>query len=157
MTSNKINNKSIARIAAVQVLYQFNDQNQSQNIDLLLQNILDFYSSDEASSDDGWQGESLKIRPSNNHLRELVNIVSQNLKQIDDLITDHLSSEWQLVTLPTLLLATLRVGIGELLFFPETPHKVVINEYTDIASDMLHDNEVGFVNSVLDKIHKERS
>ena len=156
VTSNKINNKSIARIAAIQVLYQFANKNQQQNVDLYMQNVLDLYQSGEADSSEGWKSKPIKIRPSTNCLKELVHTTVQNIDKIDNLIADHLTSEWQLSTLPILLLATLRVGVCELIFFPRTPPKVIINEFTDITSDMLNDNEVGFVNSLLDKIHKER-
>ncbi|CAN0605693.1 unnamed protein product, partial [Ectocarpus sp. 12 AP-2014] len=70
---------------------------------------------------------------------------------IDQIIEKHLTNEWNIQNLPKLLFATLRVAVCELKYFPETPSKVIINEYTDIASDMLDSGEIGFVNSLLDK------
>ena len=70
---------------------------------------------------------------------------------MEKIIEKYLASEWSLENLPRLLFATLRVAVCELKYFPETPSKVIINEYTDISSDMIDSGEVGFVNSVLDK------
>jgi N utilization substance protein B len=81
----------------------------------------------------------------------LVKYTHDHLEEIDQIIENHLSNEWTINNLPKLLFATLRVSICEMKYFPETPRNVIINEYTDIASDMLDEGQVGFVNSVLDK------
>ena len=93
----------------------------------------------------------LKLKPSFNYLKELVKYTHDNIEEIDQIIENHLSNEWTINNLPKLLFATLRVSICEMKYFPETPRNVIINEYTDIASDMLDEGQVGFVNSVLDK------
>jgi transcription antitermination protein NusB len=49
----------------------------------------------------------------------------------------------------------LQMGLGELLYFPNIPTKVSINEYIDIAKDYSTHQSGTFVNGVLDKIHKE--
>ena len=156
MTKTQINTKSISRIAAVQTIYQFENDKNTSDIDTLLLRIRDFYKDKDLRSDYELDKLSkLKLRPSYNYLNELVKFTHENLEEIDKIIKIHLTNEWNIQNLPKLLFATLRVAVCELKYFPETPSKVIINEYTDIARDMLDSGEVGFVNSVLDKYASE--
>jgi len=149
MGSNKINKKSIARIAAVQAIYQYMLRN-NDNIDDLIENVLSFYRNDNTMTD-----SPIKISLTISHFKTLVKSVFENIDKIDEIISTHLIGDKDQTHIPILLQALLRTGICELLFFPNIPAKVVINEYTDIANDMLNDHEIGFVNSMLDKIAKE--
>jgi N utilization substance protein B len=152
MLSSQLNSKSIARIAAIQTLYQFETDKHNTNIETLLLQIIDFYRDKDIKSDYELDSRSLlKLKPSFNYLKELVKYTHDHLEEIDQIIENHLSNEWTINNLPKLLFATLRVSICEIKYFPETPRNVIINEYTDIASDMLDEGQVGFVNSVLDK------
>ncbi|WP_341751851.1 MULTISPECIES: transcription antitermination factor NusB [unclassified Candidatus Tisiphia] len=154
MTSTKISTKTIARIAAVQAIYQYKPESPDQNIDRIMQQIVQFYQDERVAND---LNKPIKVKLSISYFELLVKSVVLNLSQIDKMISRHLTSEWQITSLPVLLLALLRVAICELQFFPNVPSKVVINEFTDITSDMLNENEVGFVNSVLDRIAKKTS
>ncbi len=154
MTSTKISTKTIARIAAVQAIYQYKPESPDQNIDRIMQQIVQFYQDERVGND---LNKPIKVKLSISYFELLVKSVVLNLSQIDKMISRHLTSEWQITSLPVLLLALLRVAICELQFFPNVPSKVVINEFTDITSDMLNENEVGFVNSVLDRIAKKTS
>jgi N utilization substance protein B len=114
--------------------------------------MIEFYKDKDIKSDYEIDKLSkLKLKPSYNYLNELVKSTHENIEEIDKIVEKHLTNEWSLQSLPKLLFATLRVAVCELKYFPETPSKVIINEYTDISSDMLDTGEVGFVNSVLDK------
>lgn len=150
MINPQISTKSISRIAAIQTLYQFASSTDEVDIDSVLMKIKEFYKDADFKSDHDIDTKSkLKLRPSYIYLEELVKYTDDNLSEIDEIISKHLTKEWRIDNIPLLLRAILRVGISEINYFPETPKKVIINEYTDIASDMLDDNEVGFVNSVL--------
>ena len=152
MLSSQLNSKSIARIAAIQTLYQFEIDKHNTNIETLLLQIIDFYRDKDIKSDYELDSKSvLKLKPSFNYLKELVKYTHDNIEELDQIIENHLFNEWTINNLPKLLFATLRVSICEMKYFPETPRNVIINEYTDIASDMLDEGQVGFVNSVLDK------
>lgn len=143
-----LNTKSIARIAAIQTLYQLDN---SSNVESVLTRMIDFYQDKEIKNDYELRIDSkIKPRPSYKYLKELVKSTHNNIEKIDVIINQHLTKEWELNTLPKLLLAILRVAICEIKYFPQTPRKVILNEYTDIASDMLDEGEIGFVNSVLD-------
>lgn len=154
MTSYKINTKTMARIAAVQVLYQYKIEDTDQNIELIMQQIVKYYQDEGLKNSALGLNKPIKIRVSISHFERLVKNVTLNITEIDKIISNNLSSEWLIGSLPLLLLALLRVGVGELQFLQDVPSKVVVNEYTDIASEMLDENEVGFVNSILDHISK---
>ncbi|MBN8511858.1 MAG: transcription antitermination factor NusB [Rickettsiales bacterium] len=156
-TNHQLNSKSLARIAAIQTIYQYETLDRAVNINTLLTNVIDFYKDNDVKSDHEINDLSnLKLKPSIGYMHELVEFTSNNLVQIDKIIEEHLSSEWTLEKLPKLLLAILRVSVSEIKYFPETPRKVVINEYTDIASEMIDDSQVGFVNSLLDKYSEHK-
>lgn len=158
MTLTKISTKTIARIAAVQAIYQYKRESPDQNIDRIMQQIVQFYQDERVANDLTTNfNKPIKVKLSISYFELLVKSVVVNLPQIDKMISRHLTSEWQITSLPILLLALLRVAICELQFLPNVPSKVVINEFTDITSDMLNENEVGFVNSVLDRIAKKSS
>ncbi|AAY61970.1 transcription antitermination factor NusB [Rickettsia felis str. Pedreira] len=153
MSSNKINKKSIARIAAVQAIYQNILQN-NDDMDDIMQNVLSFYQNNNSTTA---LPENLKISLSISHFKMLVKSVFENINKLDEIIDNHLTNDKDPAHMPILLRALLRVSICELLFCPTTPAKVVINEYTDIANDMLNEHEIGFVNSILDKIAQENN
>ncbi|MCC8406399.1 MAG: transcription antitermination factor NusB [Rickettsia endosymbiont of Sceptobius lativentris] len=153
MSSNKINKKSIARIAAVQAIYQNILQN-NEDMDDIMQNVLSFYQNDSSITN---LPDNLKISLSISHFKMLVKSVFENINKLDEIIDNHLTNDKDPAHMPILLRALLRVSICELLFCPTTPAKVVINEYTDIANDMLNEHEIGFVNSILDKIAQENN
>ena len=146
----QISTKSIARIAAIQTLYKFASSQGKTDISSALFRIKEFYKDVDFKSDhDIDQKSTLKLKPSYSYLEELVKYTYNNLLEIDKEISLFLTKSWTITNLPMLLLSVLRVGICELAYFPETPKKVIINEYTDIANDMLDENEIGFVNSIL--------
>jgi len=151
MAKTQLNTKSISRIAAIQTLYQCESSNNEIDMEMLLLKMVDFYKDTDIKNDYELDKKSrLKLRPSYSYLKELVKFTHENLEEIDTIIQQHLTKEWTLESLPKLLTATLRVAICEIKYFPDTPRKVILNEYTDIASDMLGEGETGFVNSVLD-------
>lgn len=152
MIKTQINTKSIARIAAIQTIYQLNCEVKKVDIDILLFKVREFYKDKDLNSDYELNKNSkLKLRPSYTHLNELVRFTYKYLAQIDGIIIQYLTHASSNTNLAKLLLATLRVAICEIKYFPNTPSKVIISEYTDIASNMIDLKEIGFVNSLLDK------
>lgn len=148
----QLNNKSIARIAAIQTLYQYDENILKNDIDTLLFQIIEFYRDKDLKSDYEIDAKSsLRLKPSFTHLKELVKYTYENLEEIDKIIAQYITNEETIKTLSKLIIATLRVSFCEIKYFPETPRNVIINEYTDIASDMLGEGQIGFVNSLLDK------
>ncbi len=152
-----INSKTISRIAAIQVLYQIVEDDESQDTDLLLQRVKEYYKDTELLEDLEVSNKKIKIKLNQSFFEELCHITITNLAKVDEMIKTHLLPEWNFENLHINLKAIVRCGVAELMFFDKIPPKVTINEYTNIASDMLKSQEVGFVNSILDTINKETS
>lgn len=151
---SKISTKTIARIASVQALYEFEVNGRSSSVDITIEQVITNYSSADFRSvfeipDD------VKVKLHTNYMRELVTHTITNLTKIDEIITSHLAPGWTYDGMHIALISILRVAIGELLYFPEVPYKVIINEFTTLASEIVKDIEVPFVNSILDNVRME--
>lgn len=157
MVNKQISSKSISRIAAIQTVYQFTDVISEEGMESILLKIKMFYKDYDCKSDCGINANNkIKLRLSYNHLDELVKYTYNHLSMIDKVIVSLLKKQWNLSNIPVLLHSLLRVAICEFDYFPQTPRKVIINEYTDIANDMLDENEIGFINSTLHNYSQSR-
>ena len=87
--------------------------------------------------------------------RALVDGVAQNLKAIDERI-ERASDRWRLSRLARVDRNVLRVASYELLFEPETPPEVVIDEAVEIARRFASESSPAFVNGVLDAVARDR-
>jgi transcription termination factor NusB len=103
--------------------------------------------------DDMSEGESdIKTRkPNMSYFEELTLLSLSDIEYTDAMIALYIDPD-NLRTLPPLALAILRVAITELYRYTHIPYKASVSEYTDIASSMLSDSRVGFINILLEKI-----
>lgn len=74
--------------------------------------------------------------------------------EIDALIAANLGSGWTVERIDKLLRQILRAGTYELIARADIPTGSVIGEYLDIADAFYNKREKGFVNGVLDSIAK---
>jgi transcription antitermination factor NusB len=63
-----------------------------------------------------------------------------------------LLENWELSRVALIDRILLVMGVEELLFFPEIPVKVTLNEYLDLAREYSTDKSSQFVNGILDKV-----
>ncbi|MDD2716254.1 MAG: transcription antitermination factor NusB [Candidatus Wallbacteria bacterium] len=70
-------------------------------------------------------------------------------------IISKYSDNWDLERMCSVDRALLRIGVAELLYFPESPVSVTINEAVEIAKAYSTDNSCSFINALLDKISRE--
>lgn len=85
---------------------------------------------------------------------ELIARVDENEKLLDEYIVKKVEN-WEFERIAIVDKIILRMGISELLFFPDIPPKVSINEAIDIAKDFCTKNSGKFVNGVLDAVLDE--
>ncbi|HMS64020.1 MAG TPA: transcription antitermination factor NusB [Ignavibacteria bacterium] len=84
----------------------------------------------------------------------LIELVLRNEELLDDLINDK-AVNWELERISIVDKLILKIGLAELLYFPDIPPKVSINEAIDIAKDFCTRNSGKFVNGILDAVHDD--
>lgn len=73
-------------------------------------------------------------------------------EELDGYIDQSLNRDWTVERLESVLRAILRCGAFELAYRPQTPIKVAISEYVDVAHAFYSGPEPGLVNAVMDKV-----
>lgn len=82
---------------------------------------------------------------------ELIHGTLENLEQIDRVITER-ASNWTFERIAKVDLAILRLAIYELLFRPDIPPVVTINEAIDLGKLFSTPDSKRFINGVLDQM-----
>jgi N utilization substance protein B len=138
--------RSAARLAAVQALYQ---------MDVSGKSVIDALAEFEAF----WIGrevEGIEFKPSDTEFfRNVISGVVQNQRAIDVNIDKALAAGWPLRRVEAVLRAILRAGGYELMFRKDVPARVVITEYVDVTHGFYGEDEPGLVNAVLDTLTRE--
>jgi len=80
--------------------------------------------------------------------------ITDRLDEIDDILKNHIQN-WDINRLAIVDKNILRIGVGELNFFPETPVKVAIDEAIELAKKYGSADSGRFVNGVLDAVCKD--
>ncbi|OGY41311.1 MAG: transcription antitermination factor NusB [Candidatus Buchananbacteria bacterium RBG_13_36_9] len=135
-----MSNRHLSRTIAMQTLYQwdFNGQKEKE-----LDALLDYNMNEFAP---GFKDEEFA--------KHLVEGVIKNLKEIDDSIKKY-ATEWPLEQITIVDRNVLRLGIFELVYDPDIPSKVAINEAIEVAKTFGGESSGKFVNGVLGAIYKE--
>jgi len=85
------------------------------------------------------------------YLRELVDGVASHLEELDALIVKY-SEHWRLERMTSVDRNLLRLATYELLYQPDVPPKVIINEAVELAKRYGTEFSGAFVNGLLDRI-----
>ncbi len=134
-------NRRHQRRFAFQVIYSFGfDRNVSK--DTLIR-----------SFDNFWAEEEFDMERQDSYAWTLVEGVFDNYDRIDEIITQH-SQHWKLNRIAKVELTILRLSLFEMLFCPDIPIKVAMNEAIELAKNFGDDNSKTFVNGVLDAAAK---
>lgn len=83
----------------------------------------------------------------------LVRGVSENMEKIDAIISKY-AANWEIGRMATIDRNIIRLASYELLFCPDIPPKVAMNEAIDMAKKYGDRDSGKFVNGMLDKISK---
>ncbi len=143
MAPIKLHKRSIARIAAVQSLYQMALLQSSES-----QVLEDFQKH--------FEKDLLKEVSSKKYDREffakILQGTAQSLNEIDPMIESSLPANWAFNRIDLVILAILRAATFELWQCVETDGPVIINEYVNVTHAFYDDKEPGFVNGLLHSI-----
>lgn len=84
----------------------------------------------------------------------LVQGYGSKAEAVDEMIR-KVSEHWRLERMPRVDRNILRICAYELMFMPEVPRKVTLNEAVELAKRYGSEGSAGFVNGVLDRIASE--
>jgi N utilization substance protein B len=93
--------------------------------------------------------------PVNPYTAELVEGVTAHRERIDELLGSY-AEGWTVERMPGVDRAVLRVGVFELLWRPEVPDAVAIDEAVELAKTLSTDESPRFVNGVLARVLRDR-
>ncbi len=147
--------RTASRLVAVQGLYAMSLTNKRPS-----EVIADLQSFCENTADSGSEKITEILCPQNFDFDYSVSIlrgVVREQKAIDPMISDFLPEGWQFNRLDKVMCAILRASIYELLFSPDIPPKVIINEYTNIAGSFHLNHDNALVNGILNAIARSHN
>ena len=143
--------RSNSRLAAIKALYasEINDlSDKKKTPGELTVDIIEFYFETE--------GKNKSLDQA--FLSDIIKGVIENKESLDKSIESKLNEGWKLNRLGPTILSILRAGVFEIMNYDEIHINIIINEYVGITRSFYDEKEVGFVNSILDKIgHEVRS
>jgi N utilization substance protein B len=141
--------RSIARMAAVQALYQM----EMAGADLA--DVVDEFKrlrfTGRTIDPEGEGGDDL-TGADQVFFAELLRGVVRRQRDIDPGVDQQLASGWRLTRVDSILRAILRAGVFELMERPDIPARAVITEYVNIAHAFFDADEPKVVNGVLDAL-----
>ncbi|MBU0505106.1 MAG: transcription antitermination factor NusB [bacterium] len=86
-------------------------------------------------------------------MQELLEDLKIHSADIDKIVEKH-SNNWKLSRMASVDRNILRLGVLEIMYKPDIPKNVTINEYLEIAKKYGTEDSSSFINGILDKINK---
>jgi N utilization substance protein B len=138
--------RSVARLAAVQALYQM--EASGIGADAVVREFR------EHRFDRDLEGVTL-ASADEAFFADLVRGVAESQAEVDRAITRRLAPGWPLRRLDATARAILRVAAFELMRRADIPREVAIDEYLEIAKSFFDGAEPAFINGALDAIARD--
>jgi N utilization substance protein B len=145
-TSKRAQSRSVARLAAVQALYQ--QEMEGTALTKLLDEFHQHRLGREIDETDFAEAET-------EFFDDIVTGVDTRREDIDAALSPHLAEGWSLKRLDKTMLQVLRAGAYELIARADVPTGTAINEYIDVAKAFFDDKQAKFANGVLDAVAKD--
>jgi transcription antitermination protein NusB len=146
LTSRQRRARTVARLAAVQALYQM--ELAGEGVDTVIAE----FSNHRFDAD--IEGEPL-AEADEEYFAAIVRGVVVSQRDIDTAVKARLASNWRLERLDSTLRALLRAGAWELRDRQDVPREIVIDEYVELAKAFFDDAEAKFVNAALDGVARD--
>ena len=146
LTSRQRRARTVARLAAVQALYQMELAGEG------VETVITEFSNHRFDAD--IEGEPL-AEADEAYFADVVRGVIENQKDIDEAVKARLASNWRMERLDATLRALLRCGAWELTHKTDVPKEIVIDEYVELAKAFFDEAEAKFVNAALDGVARD--
>jgi N utilization substance protein B len=146
LTSRQRRARTVARLAAVQALYQM--ELAGEGVETVISEFLNH------RFDADIEGEPL-AEADEDYFGEIVRGVVGGQRDIDDAVKARLAANWRMERLDSTLRALLRAGAWELRERQDVPREIVIDEYVELAKAFFDDAEAKFVNAALDGVARD--
>ena len=138
--------RSVARLAAVQALYQM--EVSSVGAEAVIREF------GEHRFDRGVDDMTL-AGADEPFFADLVRGVVAHQGEVDKAVAKRLAQNWRLERIDATVRAILRAGAYELTHRADVPTEVVIDEYVELAKSFFEGPEPGFVNGALDGVAQD--
>jgi N utilization substance protein B len=147
--------KAVARLAAVQALYQM--ELGGVGVETVVREFSDhrFGGGVEGETAEAAGPDQTLAEADEAFFAQLVRGVVADQGEIDRAVVKRLAQNWKLERLDATVRAILRAGTWELAKHPDTPAEVVLDEYVELAKAFFGQTEAGFVNAALDAIARD--
>lgn len=146
LTSRQRRARTVARLAAVQALYQMEVGGQG------VETVVDEFLNHRFDAD--LDGEPL-AEADEDWFALIVRGVVAARGDVDAAVSARLASGWRLERLDATIRALLRAGAWELRERPEVAREIVIDEYVELAKAFFDTTEARFVNAALDGVARD--
>jgi N utilization substance protein B len=146
LSSRRRRARTVARLAAVQALYQMDIA--GAGVEAVIREFSDYRFEGDL------EGETL-AEADEGFFAEVVRGVVNDQAEVDGAVAARLASGWRLDRLDATLRAILRAGAFELLRREDIPAEVAIDEYVEIGKSFFEGPEPGVINGVLDGIARD--
>lgn len=143
--------RSVARLAAVQALYQM--EVSGAGAEAVIREFTE-HRFDRALPSEGRE-ESTLASADESFFADVVRGTVTNQGEIDAAIARHLATGWRLERIDATVRAMLRAGAYELTHRADVPTEVAIDEYVELAKSFFEGPEPGFVNGALDAVAQD--
>lgn len=146
LTARQRRARTVARLAAVQALYQLDLG--GEGVETVITEWLNHRFDGEI------EGQTL-AEADEPYFTDIVRGAVSEQKIIDPAIKARLASNWRLERLDSTVRALLRAGAWELIRRTDVPREIVIDEYVELAKAFFDEAEARFVNACLDGVARD--
>lgn len=101
-----------------------------------------------------WERNGEKNSEIKSFANQIIEGTIENIDFIDKIIQKY-ASKWNIKRMITIDKNILRFGVYEIIFRPDIPYQVTINEAIEIAKKYSTSESAAFINGILDRVAKE--
>lgn len=146
-TQIKNRKRTLSRLIAAQILYQYEFFNHKRDIEKLTDEIIDNYALFEDEKIKSYRKFiDLEL------INKIITIVIEKIDNIDNLIKTNLAEKVQIDRLSKQIL---RLGIAEILFVEDIDTSISIAEYGDIAGCFFEGSQITTITFILNQVKND--